>query len=522
MSHDGAANPDLVTHTAWEMRRPAERDPFRGVRRRTPFYLVLLLFVCMSLKRRPAAPEPAVAKALPVAVLAASPPAYVVPGTVIALNASRDRPSLPPRPPPSPEAPASLVTHPPPLPPPPPPPPPLATVSLAALPPLPSAAAGGELGAKPKLYTGSLKSTFSLPAKEESKERRSFVSRAGTACDKPRVATALKRRRAEPAPSGTKRLVFAKFHQIGGTTVAYTLYKAAATPPPGAPWLAGCCCPGCDVCAEHVSLGCIWPARPGGHCLGRPRAEVVLVTLLREPVDKLLGKYYFLRSRRADSGKGAPERGDPLASLELWADDCRHQNEYAQILGNAELPPAPPLGEGFACKRECAPPSAAQAAATRAAIERAKATLDEFDVVGTTEGFDRFMVRVAHAMGWDIGRVAYRRLKTVVGRPTVGDHPPRVAAALARALAPDVEIHAHAAALADAQERAFDARAASFGPGAPLSAQMQAFERLQAQVNQSCEYGNVNMGGLIGQDCYTMDAGESAQWSVMSAAAASR
>ena len=90
------------------------------------------------------------------------------------------------------------------------------------------------------------------------------------------------------------------------------------------------------------------------------------------------------------------------------------------------------------------------------------------------------------------------------------------------ALAPDVEIHAHAAALADAQERAFDARAASFGPGAPLSAQMQAFERLQAQVNQSCEYGNVNMGGLIGQDCYTMDAGESAQWSVMSAAAASR
>ena len=91
-----------------------------------------------------------------------------------------------------------------------------------------------------------------------------------------------------------------------------------------------------------------------------------------------------------------------------------------------------------------------------------------------------------------------------------------------RALAPDVEIHAHAAALADAQERAFDARAASFGPGAPLSAQMQAFERLQAQVNQSCEYGNVNMGGLIGQDCYTMDAGESAQWSVMSAAAASR
>ena len=107
----------------------------------------------------------------------------------------------------------------------------------------------------------------------------------------------------------------------------------------------------------------------------------MLVTLLREPVDKLLGKYYFLRSRRADSGKGAPERGDPLASLELWADDCRHQNEYAQILGNAELPPAPPLGEGFACKRECAPPSAAQTAATRAAVERAKATLDEFDVV---------------------------------------------------------------------------------------------------------------------------------------------
>ena len=43
--------------------------------------------------------------------------------------------------------------------------------------------------------------------------------------------TALRRRRMEPVPAGAKRLVFAKFHQVGGTTVAYTLYKAAATPP---------------------------------------------------------------------------------------------------------------------------------------------------------------------------------------------------------------------------------------------------------------------------------------------------
>ena len=58
------------------------------------------------------------------------------------------------------------------------------------------------------------------------------------------------------------------------------------------------------------------------------------------------------------------------------------------------------------------------------------------------ERFDEFMIVIAHEMGWPLEHVTYRRLKTVVGRPTVADHDPAVVSALRRALAPDVEVDA--------------------------------------------------------------------------------
>ena len=105
-------------------------------------------------------------------------------------------------------------------------------------------------------------------------------------------------------------------------------------------------------------------------------------------IAQLIGslEYYFLRSRRSGNGK-APPAGDPLGSLAHWADDARHQNEYTHIMGNIEPPPTPPLGGGLPCARACgaAEHTAPEAPAWRGAVRRAKATLDSFDVVGTTE-----------------------------------------------------------------------------------------------------------------------------------------
>ena len=69
-----------------------------------------------------------------------------------------------------------------------------------------------------------------------------------------------------------------------------------------------------------------------------------------------------------------------------------------------------------------------------------------------------------------------------------------------------VEVYAHAAILAAAgAPRALGGDGGGDGP-AQLARRLDDFTQLQARVNQSCEYGNVPMGGLIGQDCYAMDS----------------
>ena len=126
----------------------------------------------------------------------------------------------------------------------------------------------------------------------------------------------------------TPRLIFHKFHQVGGTTVAETLmrgYKALG--------LSRCCKPGCHLCASHKSLtqDCLHR-----QCLGSEEEEgeekgdnnnnknknnnnnnnnnnndddqnhnniIRAVTIMREPVDRVLANFYFrkVRAMGADS-----------------------------------------------------------------------------------------------------------------------------------------------------------------------------------------------------------------------------
>ena len=151
-----------------------ERPRLRGLRERLPLYaLLLLLIVCASLTERRTTWRP------PVPPLAPPPSdTHVIPDTVI--------PS------------AVLSASAAPLPPPPPPPPPL--------PPSPPRLADTQSHATPNIDTDAAlpsierapaTGTFALATRDESRERRAFQGRAAAACEKPRVATALRRRRAE-------------------------------------------------------------------------------------------------------------------------------------------------------------------------------------------------------------------------------------------------------------------------------------------------------------------------------------
>ena len=104
-------------------------------------------------------------------------------------------------------------------------------------------------------------------------------------------------------------------------------------------------------------------------------------------------------------------------------------------------------------------------------VTRAKANLDRFDIVGTTEHMSSFLMLLTATMGWpsNVGCVGeqghgmglvYQRLFGTAQRPSVERlYRPAVVAYLKRYLAPDIEVHAHAEAIHRRQIR--DALAAS-------------------------------------------------------------
>ena len=131
-------------------------------------------------------------------------------------------------------------------------------------------------------------------------------------------------------PNFNRKFEFIKFHQVGGTSVAETMYKFIDRHE-----LRGCCIgtkserAACQICADHNSLACL--VDEGRHCLALPGAfspKPATATLLREPLDKALAKYYFIASRNDIYSEARGYR----QTVEDWA--SKHiDNEYLDVLG---------------------------------------------------------------------------------------------------------------------------------------------------------------------------------------------
>lgn len=251
-----------------------------------------------------------------------------------------------------------------------------------------------------------------------------------------------------------KKLIFVKFHQVGGTTVADRLIQNAKDRN-----LEACCRAGCDVCAQHASLNCL------GGCLGASEKRVVAI--FREPVDKSLARFYFQASRNDyESGiAGFEEHIDEY--VKRCSDKSRpaHRqcpNEYTQILGK---------GSHMNAIKE----------------------LRALDVVGTTENFDDFMVVLAYRMNWPLKWVTYKRLKTVLDRPKVSDHTDAVLSALRRAVSDDSAVYDAAVEIATDKASKI-----------PFINDLRAsFQELQSKIDQTCQF-KAHGRNLIGKDCYAM------------------
>jgi hypothetical protein len=157
------------------------------------------------------------------------------------------------------------------------------------------------------------------------------------------------------------------------------------------------------------------------------------VTLLRNPIDRVLSSFYFERNvytaARRSSDASPRSLGDWIASLtESGASDL-----------NAHLLALWPL-----CCNKSEPPSGP------ARIEAAKRALDTFDVVGLQSSLADTLALVAIVMGWLPPRTIPHANRTP-GRLSLDDVPASVARKLEQLLAPDLEIYAYGLTLFETQ-----------------------------------------------------------------------
>lgn len=152
---------------------------------------------------------------------------------------------------------------------------------------------------------------------------------------------------------------------------------------------------------------------------------VAYVTLIREPVDRIVSHFHFaLRTP-----------GSPLAT-EVEAAG-RSLRRYVE-----EAPSGPYFNDGQT--RLLGSPDARQAPpATETALERAKARLaSAFSVVGLTERFDESLALLRGAFGWR--RARYHREKVGWNRPPMDDIPQEDLRAVADRNRLDADLYAFA------------------------------------------------------------------------------
>ena len=191
-----------------------------------------------------------------------------------------------------------------------------------------------------------------------------------------------------------------------------------------------------------------------GHVLNWPDIpwpeHTKFCTILRDPVERSLSHYYWLRQR--DPGftmslDDAITSGAVPANLQTWV-----------------------LAAADESKGEL----------TRAALKTAVAALDRFDVVGLTERFDESVALMTRAFGWPW--LLYARQNATQARKPRSEIPAKTIKLIERYNALDIELHKHAT------ER-LEADLAKAGPrlGAEVAAVQRANERLGARDDQEME-----------------------------------
>ena len=180
------------------------------------------------------------------------------------------------------------------------------------------------------------------------------------------------------------------------------------------------------------------------------------VTLVRDPVDRIMSLYYNSVTRRTAKLR----KDDESPTLERFA-----LGRY-RIWGRSEVDNAQ--------TRRLSGMQAEFGACSREMLERAKANLAEhFSIVGVTERFDESLILMKRAFGW--GRVLYHSRKVATDRPKRDSLSPAELALIQERNALDVELHEYAGCLLEGLLRR---------QGPDFEIEVQAFKQVNHEYQQ--------------------------------------
>ncbi|EGD78149.1 hypothetical protein PTSG_09025 [Salpingoeca rosetta] len=258
-------------------------------------------------------------------------------------------------------------------------------------------------------------------------------------------------------------VAFLKFHKVGSTTVSLVLERLAELS-------------GKKLCgraeAFFDSLPCqVWTTHDTELVMGVGGAHglrffvgshAVAVTVMRNPIDRLMSRYYYDKVLEGDSTNTIPSHSE----LRQWLDDNEQEKDhYTRVLSRGTMD-----------------------------VEDAKEELKDIDVVGVTDKMDELLVLLAFRMRVPLQHLTYKRQKVVEGRPRMNQLPPDLLALLEQSCLRDMELYR----AAQTMNRAAIDKIPEFEKARSV------FASLQARVDQKCTYSQTDSKVLTGLDCYKL------------------
>eukprot|EP00045_Choanoeca_perplexa_P007763 m.71308 g.71308 ORF g.71308 m.71308 type:complete len:435 (+) comp14208_c0_seq1:1901-3205(+) len=264
--------------------------------------------------------------------------------------------------------------------------------------------------------------------------------------------------------TGVKSFAYLKLHKVGSTTVSIAFERMAEK------HRLKLCGRGdafwtslpCNAWTTHDTEAVMAVGGADGLRFMVGGSNAVTITLLRDPISRLLSRYYY-NLAMAGEKVTRPPTYDEFADFLLK--NPAEPMHYVRAFSGVAL-----------------------------SLEASINALSSFDVVGISEELDSFMALCSSHLHVPPAHLTYKNEKVVLGKPKFEDLDPRLQAHLRAVTADDQQVYLAAKYRFGLQQQKV----------ADFSTRLSEFKTAQARVDQSCRFTETNSQVLTGKDCYQL------------------